>query len=88
MFVQALLSEYQQKVMAHVSHGSSLAVFPEQKIIDHMHNTWHDSGVTVVGNWIGLVYQLTHVERTRPFMDGVDLSNPLGWETLAQQGAA
>ena len=87
-FVQALLSEYQQKVMAHVSQGSSLAVFPEQKIIDHMHNTWHDSGVTVVGNWIGLVYQLTHVERARPFMDGVDLSNPLGWEKLAQQGAA
>jgi homoserine O-succinyltransferase len=32
----------------------------------------------VIGNWIGLVYQITHHIRTIPFMEGVDPDNPLG----------
>ena len=31
----------------------------------------------VVGNWMGIVYQLTHRDRRIPFMDGVDPENPL-----------
>ena len=32
----------------------------------------------VINNWIGAVYQLTHVDRRRPFRDGVDPADPLG----------
>ena len=30
-----------------------------------------------MGNWIGLVYQVTHAERSLPFMDGVGRDDPL-----------
>jgi homoserine O-succinyltransferase len=40
-------------------------------------NTWHDTAEGIVGNWIGLVYQLTHEERALPFMEGVDPTHPL-----------
>ena len=43
-----------------------------------LENTWRDSARTVVGNWIGQVYQVTNVDRTKQFMDGVDPDDPLG----------
>lgn len=41
-------------------------------------NTWHDTAEAVVDNWIGKVYQLTALDRKRPFKEGVDPANPLG----------
>jgi len=38
---------------------------------------WHDTAVEVVGNWMGLIYQITHNDRHIPFMDGIDPDNPL-----------
>jgi len=59
--------------------NSTLPKFPEQSITERLHNTWHDSGKSLVGNWIGLVYQLTHSDRKKPFMDGIDPNDPLDW---------
>ena len=42
-----------------------------------LENTWRDSARTVVGNWVGQVYQTTNVNRTKQFMDGVDPNDPL-----------
>ena len=42
-----------------------------------LENSWADTARSLIGNWIGLVYQLTHVERAKPFMDGVDPNDPL-----------
>jgi homoserine O-succinyltransferase len=52
--------------------------FPEEAIAPHIENTWRDSARAIIGNWVGLVYQITHVERTKQFMDGIDPNNPLG----------
>jgi homoserine O-succinyltransferase len=41
-------------------------------------NTWGDTAKAIVNNWLGLVYQLTNMDRTRQFMDGVDPDDPLG----------
>ena len=41
-------------------------------------NSWADTARSMVGNWTGLVYQLTNVDRHKQFMDGVDPDNPLG----------
>jgi homoserine O-succinyltransferase len=78
-FTRALLTEYQGQVMAARQASQPAPAFPEHLIRDRLHNTWHDSGEAVVGNWIGLVYQITHRERNVPFMDGVDRDDPLGW---------
>ena len=31
-----------------------------------------------MGNWMGLIYQVTNSDRKLPFMDGVDPNDPLG----------
>lgn len=52
--------------------------FNETEFERHLHNTWGDSGKAVFNNWLGLVYQLTHLDRCLPFHHGVDPDNPLG----------
>lgn len=52
--------------------------FPEQKFERRLDNTWGDSGKAVFNNWLGLVYQLTHVDRKKPFLNGIDPNDPLG----------
>ncbi len=78
-FSQALLQEYELQIRQAMESGSDMPAFPESLLIPRLHNSWHDSGEAVMGNWIGLVYQLTHTDRKLPLMDGVDASNPLGW---------
>jgi len=80
---KAVLDEYEMRIKRAREGGDPLPEFPEHLIASRLHNTWHDTGEAVVGNWMGLVYQLTHTERTRPFMQGVDLADPLGWKKVA-----
>lgn len=83
-FTQAVFDEYQQRVQQYLDDGQSTAlpVFPEQQVLPHLDNTWHDSGEAVVGNWLGCVYQLTHADRRIPYMDNIAHQNPLGWSKL------
>jgi homoserine O-succinyltransferase len=69
-----LLEEYRKNV----KRGKTPPEFPEEKITPLIENTWTDSGRAMLGNWVGLVYQLTNVDRKKPFMNGVDPENPLG----------
>jgi len=82
LFSTVLLDEYEAQVREHRQRGLAPPTFPEALIQPKLHNTWHDSGEAVVGNWIGLVYQLTHAQRKQQFMDGVDRNNPLQWDKL------
>jgi len=72
-FSRAVLDEYSARLAA-----GERPEFPEALLLPHLDNTWHDTAEAVVGNWIGCVYQVTHSERKRPFMDGIDPRNPLG----------
>lgn len=78
-FTQALLNEYQERVIARRELGEAAPDFPEALLRQRLHNVWHDSGEAIIGNWVGLVYQVTHRERGIPFMDGIDRNDPLGW---------
>ena len=75
---QAIFDEYKDKVLEAQSNQQPMPVFPEHIIVPRLQNTWHDSGLAVIGNWMGLVYQITHSDRKRPFMETLDPSNPLG----------
>ncbi|MFN8610521.1 MAG: homoserine O-succinyltransferase [Vulcanimicrobiota bacterium] len=50
---------------------------PEAEIEAGLDNTWGDTGKAVFNNWLGLVYRLTHVDRHKAFVEGVDPGNPL-----------
>jgi homoserine O-succinyltransferase len=75
---KALLNEYRGRVEAALADGSKLQAFPERVIEGRLDNTWHDTAEAVVGNWMGLVYQITHRDRRLPFMAGINPDDPLG----------
>ncbi|MFZ0486978.1 MAG: homoserine O-succinyltransferase [Arenicellales bacterium] len=77
---QAILEEHQDRLARAVEKGGEQPEFPEDLVAPKVHNTWHDTGEAVVGNWIGLVYQITHTQRVKPFMAGVDPDDPIGWK--------
>ena len=76
-FESAVFREYQSRVELALASKSSCPEIPESLIRARLNNTWHDTACAVVGNWIGLIYQITHKQRNLPFMDGVDMDNPL-----------
>lgn len=75
---QAILDEYRNRLDTALSAGEEIPEFPESLVSARLDNTWHDTAEGVVGNWMGLVYQVTNSDRRLPFMDGVDPYDPLG----------
>ncbi len=77
-FEKAVIKEYQLAIDNHRVQGSVVPVFPEELIAKRLDNTWRDSAVEVVGNWMGTIYQVTNSDRRIPFMAHVDPDDPLG----------
>ncbi len=75
---QAILNEYRDQLLTAREQQQTCPDFPEQLISQHLDNTWHDTAEAIINNWIGKVYQLTNIDRKKPFQDGVDPANPLG----------
>ena len=78
---QAILNEYRDRLedaLAADTESPELPAFPESLVVDHLDNTWRDTGAAIVGSWIGKVYQTTHQDRRLPFMDHVNPDDPLG----------
>ena len=61
-----------------VQSGAELPAFPDAELSSLVDNTWGDTGKAIINNWLGLVYQLTNLDRRLQFMDGVDPDDPLG----------
>jgi homoserine O-succinyltransferase len=75
---RAILDEHRGRVVAAMNQGREQPAFPEAYIARSLDNTWHDTAEGVVGNWMGLIYQVTNSNRKLPFMEGVDPQDPLG----------
>jgi homoserine O-succinyltransferase len=74
---QAILDEHKTRVVAARQAGSPIPAFPEALISQHIDNTWHDTAEAIINNWIGQVYQITHIDRKKPFKEGISPTNPL-----------
>jgi homoserine O-succinyltransferase len=74
----AIADAYQQTVIQAKEKGTLIPSFPEEFIEVHLDNTWGDTGKAIFNNWLGLVYQLTDLDRKRPFIPGIDPHDPLG----------
>jgi homoserine O-succinyltransferase len=75
---RALLDEYRHMLERQLDRGREPPPFPEMRIATGLENTWRDTAEGVVGNWMGLIYRVTHNDRRIPFMDGIDPEDPLG----------
>lgn len=74
----AILEEYEEWTIVACKSDKRPAEFPEDLILPALDNTWHDSAEAVINNWIGKVYQITHIDRRKPFREGIDPKDPLG----------
>jgi len=72
---EAIAVDFQEQVLMGKAKPED---FPEAELAPLLDNTWVDSARSVMGTWIGLVYQVTHVDRKKQYMDGIDPNNPLG----------
>ena len=75
---KGVLNEYRGRLEEALGSGSAIPEFPEQLVSARLDNTWHDTAEAVVGNWMGLIYQVTHNDRRIPVMEGVNPDDPLG----------
>ena len=72
-----LLVSFERKVVGNDNRSEMLDQFPERELASLVDNTWSDTGKAIVNNWLGIVYQVAHSDRTKVFMDGIDPQNPL-----------
>ncbi len=75
---KAIASGYLHAALQAKASGDPIPPFPDEELQLFVDNTWGDTGKAIVNNWLGLVYQLTNLDRHRQFMDGVDRDDPLG----------
>lgn len=75
---RAILDEHRQRVLTALAQKHTPPELPERLITASLNNTWHDTAEGVIGNWMGLIYQLTHLDRRQTFMAGIDPRDPLG----------
>jgi homoserine O-succinyltransferase len=80
----AIADEYKETILAWPRNGDNLPPFPEEEMDHHLDNTWGDTGKAIFNNWLGLVYQLTDIDRQKPFVDGIDPEDPLGLRRKAK----
>jgi len=74
---QAILNEHRRRIDAARNTKRAIPDFPEQLVSQFIHNTWHDTAEAIINNWIGQVYQITHIDRKKPFKNGIHPNNPL-----------
>ena len=79
---ELLLNQHQTAAVAARARGDSGPVLDEALLAPELENSWTDTGKAIFNNWLGLVYQLTHKDRMRQYMHGVDPRNPLGLEAI------
>jgi len=80
----AVIDGYLERAQrAHAAHAE-LPDFPEAEVAPLLHNTWAEAARAVFDNWLGLVYQLTNLDRRLPFRDGIDPRRPLDGLTPGQ----
>jgi len=66
-----------QRAQTAKAAGDALPEFPNQDFLPYIDNTWGDTGRAIVNNWLGLVYQLTNLDRKQQYMPGIDPDDPL-----------
>ncbi len=76
--VAAILEEHHAQVLDTMDKGTEAPELPEVLITQQLDNTWHDTAEAVLNNWIGTVYQITNMDRNKPFQDHISPDDPLG----------
>jgi homoserine O-succinyltransferase len=74
---EALAEQFIQKARQALEHDQPLPTLLEDKLEPMLDNTWGDTAKALVNNWLGLVYQVTNLDRKKQFMEHVNPDDPL-----------
>ena len=78
---------YRDAILLAKQRGTAAPSFPETAIHHYLDNTWGDTAKAIFNNWLGLVYKVTHMDRHKPFMDGINPFDPLDLKYVNKQFA-
>lgn len=70
-------SEAQALIDASRDDPTALVDMLDDRIEPYLDDTWGDTAKAVINNWLGIVYQLTNLDRKKQFMPDVDADDPL-----------
>lgn len=71
---------------SNLSQGKPLPTVLEHEVEPLLDNTWGDTSKAVFNNWLGLVYQLTNLDRHLQYMPGTNRDNPLNLNPNQSKG--
>lgn len=74
---QAAAAPFVELAARAVAQGAAVPTLLESAVEPLLDNTWGDTAKAVFNNWLGLVYQLTNLDRQLQYMPGTDRNNPL-----------
>jgi homoserine O-succinyltransferase len=75
---QQIAAQFVKQVAQGAGQVSSLPDSLENRIEPLLDNTWGDTAKALFNNWLGLVYQLTNLDRRLQYMPGTKRDDPLG----------
>lgn len=78
---EEIARQYFHRAQTAAEQGEELPDFPDAELEKIMDNTWGDTAKAIVNNWLGLVYQLTNLDRKKQYMPDVDPDDPLQLKT-------
>jgi len=73
----AMIRRFEERLIQARSAGGPIGELLESELSPELDNTWGDTAKAIINNWLGLVYQLTNLDRKKQFMSGVDPDDPL-----------
>ncbi len=82
---RVIVDDYVSQCQAACQQGHEIPGGLEPLLDALLDNTWGDTAKAIFNNWLGLVYQVTNLDRTRQFMPGVDPQDPLGLQAAANK---
>lgn len=81
---EQIASRYVEAAVLAQANNDPLPEWLEEKLEPLLDNTWGDTAKVLISNWLGLVYQITNLDRKQRFMEGVDPQDPLGLKKQKQ----
>lgn len=75
---KAMAEEFAGEVLQKTAANERLPDTLESRIEPMLDNTWGDTAKALFNNWLGLVYQLTNLDRRLQYMPGTVRDDPLG----------
>jgi homoserine O-succinyltransferase len=75
--IQAVARKFLQSAEKAAESGVPVPDMFEADTASLLDNTWGDTAKAMFNNWLGLVYQVTNLDRRLQFMQGTDKNDPL-----------